>query len=115
MQMGYTVGIDLGGTFTDCVAISGDARLLHAKTLSTHPSDPGEGVLDGIAMLAAIEGLPVEQFLGKSLRVSHGATIGTNRVALFCARRARARRAARLPQPLPRREKRMLRPSRDGR
>jgi len=78
--MSYTVGVDIGGTFTDCVAISADARLLHAKTLSTHASDPGEGVLDGIAMLAALEGLPVEQFLGRSRRVSHGATIGTNLV-----------------------------------
>jgi N-methylhydantoinase A len=78
--MGYMVGVDIGGTFTDCVAISDDARLLHAKTLSTHASDPGEGVLDGIAMLAALEGLPVEQFLSQAHRVSHGATIGTNLV-----------------------------------
>ena len=74
--LGYTVGVDIGGTFTDCVAIAPDARLLQAKTLSTHASDPGEGVLDGIAMLASLEGLTVEQFLGQSLRVSHGATIG---------------------------------------
>ena len=78
--MGYTVGVDIGGTFTDCVAVAPDARLLQAKTLSTHASDPGEGVLDGIAMLASLEGLTVEQFLGQSLRVSHGATIGTNLV-----------------------------------
>ncbi len=78
--MGYTVGVDIGGTFTDCVAIAPDARLLQAKTLSTHATDPGEGVLDGIAMLASLEGLTVEQFLGQSLRVSHGATIGTNLV-----------------------------------
>lgn len=78
--LGYTVGIDIGGTFTDCVAISADARLLHAKTLSTHASDPGEGVLDGIAMLAALDGLTIESFLADATRVSHGATIGTNLV-----------------------------------
>ncbi len=78
--MGYTVGVDIGGTFTDCVAIAPDARLLHAKILSTHASDPGEGVLDGIAMLAALDGLSVEQFLEQAVRVSHGATIGTNLV-----------------------------------
>lgn len=77
---GYTVGVDIGGTFTDCVAIGPDARLLHAKTLSTHASDPGEGVLEGIAMLAALDGLSVDQFLGQTQRVSHGATIGTNLV-----------------------------------
>lgn len=78
--MGYTVGVDIGGTFTDCVAITPDARLLHAKTLSTHASDPGKGVLEGIAMLAGLDGLSAEQFLGQTLRVSHGATIGTNLV-----------------------------------
>ncbi len=78
--MGYTVGVDIGGTFTDCVAITPDARLLHAKTLSTHAGDPSEGVLDGIAMLAALDGLPVEAFLADTERVSHGATIGTNLV-----------------------------------
>ena len=76
----YQVGVDIGGTFTDCVAIAPDARLLHAKTLSTHASDPGEGVLEGIAMLAELDGLSVEQFLGQARRVSHGATIGTNLV-----------------------------------
>jgi N-methylhydantoinase A len=78
--MGYTVGVDIGGTFTDCVAITSDARLLHAKTLSTHATDPGEGVLDGIAMLAALDGQTVEALLADTDRVSHGATIGTNLV-----------------------------------
>lgn len=78
--MGYTVGVDIGGTFTDCVAITPDARLIHAKTLSTHASDPGEGVLEGIAMLAALDGRSVEGLLAATDRVSHGATIGTNLV-----------------------------------
>lgn len=76
----YVIGVDIGGTFTDCVGLTPDARLIHAKTLSTHASDPGEGVLAGIAELAAAEGISIEALLGRTERVSHGATIGTNLV-----------------------------------
>lgn len=77
---GYVIGVDIGGTFTDCVALTPDARLVHAKTLSTHASDPGEGVIEGIRLLAEAESRTLQSLLGQTERVSHGATIGTNLV-----------------------------------
>jgi N-methylhydantoinase A len=78
--MGYVIGVDIGGTFTDCVAMTPQGGLVHAKTLSTHASDPGEGVMNGIGLLADAIGQPTSALLAASDRVSHGTTIGTNLV-----------------------------------
>lgn len=76
--MSYVIGVDIGGTFTDCVAQGQDGRLIQSKTLSTHGTDPGEGVIAGIALLAEALDMPLEGLLGETQRVSHGTTIGTN-------------------------------------
>ena len=78
--MGYVIGVDIGGTFTDCVALTPQGGLVHAKTLSTHASDPGDGVMNGIGLLAEAIGRPMSALLADSDRVSHGTTIGTNLV-----------------------------------
>jgi N-methylhydantoinase A len=79
--MGHCIGVDIGGTFTDCVAVDEDGRVFHAKTLSTHATNPADGVLEGIERLADAAGRPVEEFLAGAERLGHGTTIGTNLVA----------------------------------
>lgn len=60
------VGIDTGGTFTDCVyLVDGQLRVL--KVFST-PADPSLAVLDCLTRIGA----------GQSLEVRHGTTVGTN-------------------------------------
>jgi len=44
----HKVGIDIGGTFTDCVIIDGEGRTTIAKALTT-PADPSAGVLEALA------------------------------------------------------------------
>jgi N-methylhydantoinase A len=78
--MGYVIGVDIGGTFTDCVALTPEGRLVHSKALSTHATDPGDGVVDGIALLAQALSRPIGDLLAQTERVSHGTTIGTNLV-----------------------------------
>ncbi|WP_067650494.1 hydantoinase/oxoprolinase family protein [Nocardia harenae] len=79
--MTYLIGIDIGGTFTDCVALDDAGRRHHAKTPSTHATSPVEGVLAGLALLAESTGRPdVEALLGATDRLCHGTTIGTNLV-----------------------------------
>jgi N-methylhydantoinase A len=78
--MPYQLGVDIGGTFTDCVAIDGNGRVLHAKTPSTHATSPVEGVVAGVELLAAEAGLTVDELLLDATRLSHGTTIGTNLV-----------------------------------
>ena len=52
----FRIGIDVGGTFTDLVAVDDAGRVALAKAPST-PRDPALGVLDGLGRLAAVLGL----------------------------------------------------------
>ncbi|MFN2579404.1 MAG: hydantoinase/oxoprolinase N-terminal domain-containing protein, partial [Pyrinomonadaceae bacterium] len=47
----YRIGIDVGGTFTDLVAVDAAGATILAKVPST-PADPSLGVLDGLSLLA---------------------------------------------------------------
>src|SRR5258705_7992259 len=76
----YYVGVDIGGTFTDCVAVDDGGRVLHAKTPSTHSTTPVDGVLVGLDLLAAEAGVSTGELLAQADRLSHGTTIGTNLV-----------------------------------
>ena len=80
----FHIGIDIGGTFTDCVLIGADTdgrvtTYRTAKALST-PGDPADGVMAGLAELAVSVGLPLPELLGQTERFGHGTTIGTNAV-----------------------------------
>jgi N-methylhydantoinase A len=70
--MTLRIGIDIGGTFTDLVAIAADGRVLTHKTAST-PHDYGEGIIEGLRALLSAEGGSVSEVL-------HGTTIGSNTV-----------------------------------
>ena len=78
--MKYVVGVDIGGTFTDCVAIDQVGGVVFAKAPSTHASSPAEGVLAGFGELAANVGLTLPEFVESIDQFSHGTTIGTNLV-----------------------------------
>lgn len=74
--MGYRVGIDIGGTFTDFALLKGSEVVLH-KNLST-PEDRSIGVMHGLQKLAEIEGLSLADFLGQCDAVVHGTTVADN-------------------------------------
>lgn len=61
------VGVDVGGTYTDLVAIDGDGRVEARKVLST-PADQSEGVIDS---LRALNQPDIDRFV-------HGTTVATN-------------------------------------
>src|SRR5437660_2611644 len=71
------IGIDVGGTFTDLVAIDEDGRVTIAKAPST-PRDPSEGLLDGLGLLAAELGTDLRGLLARTERIVHGTTVATN-------------------------------------
>src|SRR5580700_10344046 len=73
----YRIGIDVGGTFTDLVAIDPAGVTTLAKVPST-PEDPSLGVLDGLAQLAESLGLDRAALLGEPDRIVHGTTVATN-------------------------------------
>ncbi|MGO4689724.1 hydantoinase/oxoprolinase family protein [Glaciibacter sp. 2TAF33] len=76
--MTYTIGVDIGGTFSDCVAVDDQGRVFNGKALSTHATNPVEGVLDGLTRLAEEAGETLESLLAATSEFSHGTTIGTN-------------------------------------
>ena len=77
--MGYSIGVDVGGTFTDFLLVDGGREIQTFKILST-PDDPSRAVLDGFASLATAEDMPLETFLGAVERIVHGTTVTTNAV-----------------------------------
>lgn len=66
---GYAVGIDVGGTFTDLIAVAADGRVEGRKVLST-PGDQSQGVRDALQAL----GVPA----GEVAHLAHGTTVATN-------------------------------------
>src|SRR5256885_10662887 len=73
----YRIGIDVGGTFTDLVAIDEGGLTTLAKVPST-PEDPSLGVLDVLTALAERLGLDRAALLGQTDRIVHGTTVATN-------------------------------------
>jgi len=74
---GYRIGIDVGGTFTDLVAIDDRGRITTAKSAST-PQDQSIGVLAGLELLAGALGINRSTLLGSTGRIVHGTTVATN-------------------------------------
>ncbi len=62
------VGVDTGGTFTDCICQGPDGGFLLVKLPST-PDNPARAVLEGLARLGIIAD-----------RVVHGSTVATNAI-----------------------------------
>ena len=74
--MGYRVGIDIGGTFTDFALLRGSEVVLN-KNLST-PEDRSVGVMTGLDKLAQMVGTPLREFLGQCDAIVHATTIADN-------------------------------------
>src|ERR1700758_345985 len=73
----FTIGVDVGGTFTDLVAIDAAGRTVFAKSPST-PADQSIGVMAGLDELARRLSLPVREMLAQTQRFVHGTTVATN-------------------------------------
>ncbi|MGE5640981.1 MAG: hydantoinase/oxoprolinase family protein, partial [Clostridia bacterium] len=77
--MPYLVGIDIGGTFTDCAIVDRAGRLLTTKVPST-PPDFSRGMLDALGAGAEKLGLSLDDFCRDIAFLSHGTTVGTNTI-----------------------------------
>ena len=74
--MGFFVGTDVGGTFTDLwvAASDGHTRVFKAPT----SDDVLGGVIDAMEMTAESYGVTFKQFCGQIERFGHGTTVGLN-------------------------------------
>lgn len=73
----YRIGIDVGGTFTDLVAVDSEGRVTLAKSAST-PQDQSLGVMEGLDRLAEALALDRATMLGRTTMIVHGTTVATN-------------------------------------
>lgn len=74
--MPYTLGVDVGGTFTDIFLVNDDdGRIFTAKVPST-PNDSSIGVLNGIERACENSGISPSEIS----HVMHGTTVATNTV-----------------------------------
>ena len=75
--MSYLVGVDIGGTFTDCVVLDSDGAITATKSSST-PGNFAEGMLAAMRVAAERLELPFETFCEQIKVLTHGTTVGTN-------------------------------------
>jgi N-methylhydantoinase A len=71
MGSGIRIGVDVGGTFTDLVALDEDSGDSSLVKLPSSPGDPSEAVLEGFRQLGEIRPERIASFV-------HASTVGTN-------------------------------------
>lgn len=78
--MTYIVGVDIGGTFTDCIVlksgVDGSAIIKIGKASST-PPDFQTGFINSLRAASAMHGVELEDMLADA-HVYHACTVGTN-------------------------------------
>lgn len=73
----YLVGVDIGGTFTDCVVLDEKGRITATKSPST-PGNFAQGMINALAVAADELKLSFEEFCAQIKVLTHGTTVGTN-------------------------------------
>lgn len=75
----WRIGVDVGGTFTDLVAVD-DTGAIAVHKVPTTPHDPAKGVLAAVERAAEAVGLTTREILSRVSLFVHGSTIATNTV-----------------------------------
>ena len=77
--MAYVVGIDIGGTCTDCVVVDEKGGVTLGKAFSTPPDFSG-GIVDALGVAADELGLGVGELLSETRLFLHSTTVAENAV-----------------------------------
>ena len=72
--MTWTIGVDVGGTFTDFYVLDEASGAAHTGKRPSTPDNPARAIVDGLLALASRHGID----LAGLRRLSHGTTVGTN-------------------------------------
>ncbi len=75
----YQVGVDIGGTFTDCVVVDEHGHRTISKSLTTYDG-LYKGVFDAVEVSAGELGLSLGALLAQTSQFVHGTTVATNAV-----------------------------------
>ena len=74
--MGYRVGVDIGGSFTDFAILDDGTGEVRTLKVFSRPDQPGAEVLAGLAAMQARHGISPDQIS----YFTHGTTVGVNTV-----------------------------------
>jgi N-methylhydantoinase A len=74
--MGYRVGVDIGGSFTDFAVFDEATRELKSLKVFSRPDEPGAEVLEGLRLIGERHGIPASAIS----YFTHGTTVGINTV-----------------------------------
>jgi N-methylhydantoinase A len=74
--MSWRIAVDIGGTFTDVVALEEASGTLHLRKVQSTPHDPSEGFITGVEQIAQHSGIGASDVTG----VFHGTTVATNAI-----------------------------------
>ncbi|MGR8947102.1 MAG: hydantoinase/oxoprolinase family protein [Gammaproteobacteria bacterium] len=74
--MAYTLGVDVGGTFTDIFLVDEKDGKIHTAKVPSTPDDSSIGVLNGIEKVCTTSGISPNEIE----HVMHGTTVATNTV-----------------------------------
>lgn len=75
----FSIGVDIGGTFTDCTVISSSGRIVVGKVPTTRGA-LSEGFFNSIADAASHMGMSIQDLLSQTQRIAHGTTVGINAI-----------------------------------
>lgn len=77
--MKYVIGVDIGGTCTDCVVMDAEGRITVAKAFST-PHDFSQGILNALEFAGQKLGIERDALLNRTKLFLHGTTIAENAI-----------------------------------
>ena len=72
--MTWTIGVDVGGTFTDFYALDEASGAVYTGKRPSTPDNPARAIVEGLLALASRHGID----LAGLRQLSHGTTVGTN-------------------------------------
>lgn len=74
--MSWRLAVDIGGTFTDIVALEEESGALHLAKVPSTPENPADGFIAGIDHLTKVAEIPAAEIAA----VFHGTTVATNAI-----------------------------------
>lgn len=74
----YRVGVDIGGTFTDCVVVDGAGQVATIAKSLTNKDAPALGVMAALELAADSLNVGLRELLERTSGFIHGCTVATN-------------------------------------
>jgi N-methylhydantoinase A len=78
-EASYLIGVDIGGTCTDCVVVDDEGTVSLAKTFST-PGDFSDGIVDVLVVAAEQREIELGELLARTHLFLHSTTVAENAI-----------------------------------